>query len=103
MGGLSALILIEMLKEGVWAGIGLGPEEMKATAASRPQNHPAELSEGQCLWFSKEKSVLFPNAKLYSASCKTACKIMSLRPWLVIVIALDIAIPLFGRIKRRKT
>lgn len=87
----------------MWAGIGIGPEEMQATAASRPHDHPAELSEGQGLCLSKEKSVLFPNEKLHSASCKTACKITSLRQWLVIVIALDVAIPLFGRIKRKKT
>lgn len=55
MGCLSALILIEMLKEGVWAGIGIGPEEMKATAASRPQNHPSELSEGQCYGFPRKR------------------------------------------------
>ena len=60
MGCFFALILMEMLKGGVWAGLGMGPGEMKPTAA---------LSGGQCPQPSKQNSVVWsPSVKLYHSS-----------------------------------
>ena len=57
MGCFSALILMEMLRGGVWAGLGMGPGEMKPTTA---------LSGGQCPQPSEQDSVVwFLSVKLH--------------------------------------
>lgn len=55
-----------MLKGGVWAGLGLGPEEMKATAASRPCVSQQLSLEGGAHSFPR-KTLLLPNIKLHCA------------------------------------
>lgn len=56
----SALILMEVLRGGVWAGLGMGPGEMKPTTA---------LSGGQCPQPSEQDSVVgSPSVKLHHSS-----------------------------------
>lgn len=76
------------------------PGRIQALNSPRSSLRRAELAA-----FGAEFCGVLPKCKAapFIATCKIACKIVSLRQWLVVAIALDIAIPCFGRIERKKS